>query len=183
MKKFKLSAVLITCTVLFGCASGAKVENMSVKSGELSTKYDRALSDGIKITDVSGGKKTNPAWTSEISSEAFSEALKNSLVAENIYLSDGRYSLTAELLKVKQPALGISMKVTTHIRYILSDTKKNDSVLLDQTLVVPYTATLGDAFVGTKRLRLANEGSAKENIKELLRMLGELNISEVSVSQ
>jgi len=183
MKIIKLSTVLFACVLLFGCASGAKIENMTVKPGELSSNYDKALSDGVKISDVSGGKKTNPAWTSEISSEAFSEALRESLVSENIYLSNGRYSLSAELLKVKQPVLGINMKVTTHIRYVLSDSKNNDAVLLDQTLIAPYTATIGDAFVGVQRLRLANEGSAKANIKELLKKLAELNISEVSISQ
>ncbi len=182
MKIVKLSTVLLACVLLFGCASGAKIENMTVKPGELSSNYDRALSDGVKIGDVTGGKKTNPAWTSEISSEAFSEALKESLVSENIYLSNGRYSLSAELLKVKQPVLGINMKVTTHIKYVLIDTQNEDSILLDETLVVPYTATIGDAFVGVQRLRLANEGSAKANIKEFLAKLAELKITEVSVS-
>jgi len=183
MKIVKLSAVLFACALLFGCATGAKIDNMTVKPGELSSNYDNALSDGVKISDVTGGKKTNPAWTSEISSEAFSDALKESLVSEKIYLDNGRYSLSAELLKVKQPVLGINMKVTTHIKYVLRDTKDNNTILLDETLIVPYTATIGDAFVGVKRLRLANEGSAKANIKEFLAKLAELKISEVSVSQ
>jgi len=33
----------------------------------------------------------------------------------------------------------------------------------------PYTVTVGDAFAGIKRLQLANEGSAKENIYKLLK--------------
>ena len=183
MKLVKLSAVLFTCVLLIGCASSAKVENMIVKPGELSGNYDRALSNGIKISQVSGGKKTNPAWTSEISSAAFLEALQASLVSERIYLADGQYSLSAELLKVKQPLLGLNMKVITHIKYVLTDNENEGAVVLDETLIVPYTATMVDSFVGVKRLRLANEGSAKANIKALLGKLAELKISDVSISE
>jgi len=44
MKIIKLSTVLFACVLLFGCASGAKIENMTVKPGDIksetaSTRY------------------------------------------------------------------------------------------------------------------------------------------------
>ena len=38
-----------------------------------------------------------------------------------------------------------------------------------QRVINLYTATVSDAFAGIKRLQLANEGSAKENIYKLLK--------------
>jgi hypothetical protein len=39
-----------------------------------------------------------------------------------------------------------------------------------------FTATVGDAFVGVTRLRLASEGAARENIKEGIRLISELKL-------
>jgi hypothetical protein len=39
-----------------------------------------------------------------------------------------------------------------------------------------YTATVGDAFVAIKRLRLAEEGAARENITEGLNRISRLNL-------
>jgi hypothetical protein len=35
-------------------------------------------------------------------------------------------------------------------------------------VVTPYTANFGDALVAVERLRLANEGAMRENIKEII---------------
>ena len=80
-------------------------------------------------------------------------------------------------MSVAQPLLGLDMTVTTHVRYTLKDTQSG-SVVLDKMLVASYTATVGDAFVGAKRLRLANEGAAKENLRSLV-----LSLSKAATSQ
>ena len=59
------------------------------------------------------------------------------------------------------------MTVTATVRYTLvSDA--DQAVKWDQTLVTPYTAKLGEALVGSERLRLANEGAMRENIKLMI---------------
>ena len=45
-----------------------------------------------------------------------------------------------------------------------------------------HTAKASDAFAGVKRLRLANEGSAKENINMVLAELAKLDLKNVSLS-
>jgi hypothetical protein len=42
---------------------------------------------------------------------------------------------------------------------------------MDQTVLTPYTANFSDAFVGMGRLRLANEGAMRENIREIISRL------------
>lgn len=80
---------------------------------------------------------------------------------------------------------GLDFEVTTHVKYILTDRENTGAVVLNETIVAPYTATIGDAFAAIKRLRLANEGSGNANIQGLLEKLAELQIhpTDVSLSQ
>jgi hypothetical protein len=78
----------------------------------------------------------------------------------------------------------LDFKVTTEVEYTLVE-KASGKVLFRETLRTPFTAGVGDAFVAVKRLRLANEGAAKENIAALLKRLSALKVdaSQVSLSQ
>ena len=77
--------------------------------------------------------------------------------------------------------VGLDMTVTTTVQYILTDSGSGE-VVLDKRVLTPYTATMGDAFVGTTRLRLANEGSARKNIEGLLDELSKLEIGPEEIS-
>lgn len=66
----------------------------------------------------------------------------------------------------------MNFNVTTRIEYILYF----ENNIKYQTIVTANgTATMNDAFVGTKRLRIANENSAKENIKNFIEELSKIN--------
>jgi len=183
MLNIKTISVTMILLVLGGCATGAKVENMSTEpvSVEQKQAFDEQLKSQIAISETTGGKKTNPLWVSSISNEAFQEAVIQSLKANDLYSETGSYTLNIELQKVKQPIVGISMTVTTTVRYVLSD-QANDRVLLDEVIVSPHTAKISDAFVGVTRLRLANEGSAKKNIEGLIEKIAKLKLDGVDVS-
>jgi len=182
MKKLKLLFVVSFSIFLFGCATGAKMENMAYTDSDATQKnYDEKLKNEVAVSSVSGGEDTNPAWTSEISDENFSGALKESLAKQGLLSETGKYKLKVTLVKVEQPLFGLDMTVTTHVNYTLTDSQEN-KVVYENTVVTPYTATVGDAFVGVQRLRLANEGSGKENIKTLLDELSKLNIQANEVS-
>lgn len=179
MNKMKVLLTLLAGMYLVGCATGAQMENM-VYHGEPKS-YSQAITDNMSVNEVTGGKKTNPAWTSEIDNDAFSHAVKTSLELQGLYADAGQYLLDVTLLEVDQPLLGINMEVTTHVRYVL--TRANDgAVVFDETIVAPHTATMGDAFVGATRLRMANEGSAKKNIAGLLEKLASANIDAGQIS-
>jgi len=172
--------VLAALVYLSGCASGAKMENM-VYDGQ-AMEYDAGLENNLGVSSVTGGEETNPAWTSEIDNEAFTGALKESLLDQGLLSGKGRYQLEAIMLKVDQPLFGLDFEVTTHVKYILTDSQNGGEVVLNETIVAPYTATVGDSFVAIKRLRLANEGSGKANISGLLDKLSELEISPADIS-
>ncbi len=73
MRNARILAALAVLLYLTGCASGAKMGNM-VYEGPVKA-YDTALQSNVDVTNVSGGEKTNPAWTSEIDNDAFAGAL------------------------------------------------------------------------------------------------------------
>lgn len=182
MNIIRFTSILAICVFLFGCASGAKMENMIYQGDQKA--YDNSLENNVEVASVSGGESTNALWTSEISNEAFSGAVKQSLSEQGLLSENGIYQLQVKMIKVDQPSFGFDMTVTTHVQYILTDTS-NNSVILDEVIVAPHTATTGDAFAGYKRLQLANEGSGKKNIEGFLEKLSELKINtkEISVVQ
>ena len=59
------------------------------------------------------------------------------------------------------------MTVTASINYVLTE-RASGKTVYTKTITLPYTAKFSDAFAGYERLRLANEGAARENIKQLI---------------
>lgn len=168
--------LVVLCMLVSGCASPAKVENMVVSPSVPVTSDEENAAvprNSIYLGEVKGGEKTNPLWTSEVSNDAFAGALRESLRSSNLLnenLDASTYRLTANLLGMSQPAFGFSLTVTTHVNYVLTNTGTGE-VFLAETVKTPYTATPGDAFAAVKRLRLANEGSVKLNIRTFLDLL------------
>ncbi len=174
MNVVKLCVLSLTLGLLYGCASGAKQQNM-VYDQTSGLDYDAALYGEIEVAEVAGGEETNPLWTSEISDAAFRDAVEMSLVSQRLWGEDARYALAVELMEVDQPLFGLDFTVTTEVRYCLTDTRTGE-VLMDEQVSGQHTATPGDAFIAVKRLRLANEGAGKDNIAGLLEKLAELQI-------
>ena len=182
MNIIKLSAILLSIAFLYGCASGAKMENMIYDGTSIDkSQFDRSLKQQVSVDTVSGGEETNPMWTSEISNEAFSGAVKQSLNNMGLLAPKGRYQLNVKLLNVDQPLFGFDMTVTTNVQYTLTDIKTG-RVIFDRKVSAAHTATVSDAFVAITRLRLANEGSGKKNIEALLKHLLRLKIKPGNIS-
>ncbi|NCA02774.1 MAG: hypothetical protein EBS87_11555 [Sphingomonadaceae bacterium] len=166
---------LLLMAALAGCATPARIEEMSIHSSRLQSQH-APLRNAIAVTEVTGGRETNAMWTSQVSSEAFRRALEMSL--RNTGLSDplvsaNKYHLTADILQVNQPLIGIDITVTANIRYSLIEASTRKEIF-SKIISANYTAKFSDAFAGAERLRLANEGAAKANIQmltdELLRL-------------
>ena len=149
---------------LGGCANPATVQGMTVKTAELSPAAPEVASS-LEIQDVTGGKETNAMWHSEVSNTDFKTALVASMKTAGL-LSEAnaaRFKVRVTLLKLDQPFMAIDMKVIATVRYVVVDAKSGAEIL-NEVVTTPFTAHLGDAVVGTTRLRLANEGAARKNI-------------------
>lgn len=162
--------VVLSLLLLGGCATPAEPTSMTVQPGAVaaSTQNNR-FAGAIAIKDVNGGEATNPLWTSEISNAGFREALRQSLANAGLLSQYGtaKYDLHATLVNTDQPFIGLDMTVTTHVSYLLEE-RKPFHVWYDQSIAAPYTATFSDAPLGFVRLKLANEGSVRENIRMFL---------------
>jgi hypothetical protein len=183
MNLLKVTVIGLSLGVILffsGCASKATMENMVYKSS-VHQQYSPALKESVVVDNVSGGKDTNPIWTSQVGDVEFKDAVKNSLVSEGLYSDNGRYKLTVKINGIDQPLFGLDMQVTLMATYTLVDSKTNKE-LLCKNIASPYTATFSDSAVGIIRLRLANEGSVRENIKVLLNELAKLKIDSNEVS-
>lgn len=162
--------IVAACLTLAACASGAKPEAMisaAAPGQELPQKSP--LRDSMSVGAVTGGSETSPLWKSEVSSKDFAEALRQTLVARTmIATANARYVLAAELIELDQPLLGgFDMEVTSKVKYTLTRTKDSKTVF-ETTVTAPYTANFSSTFLGVERLRLANEGSMRENIRIML---------------
>ena len=169
-----------------GCATPANSVNMVVRAGDATTARSatpEALKANIAIRDVTGGKETNPMWVSDVGSSDFERALEDSLRAVGMLAANrqsGRYLLMAHLEKLEQPFMGFDMTVTAAVAYTLIE-RSTGKTVWQKSIATPYTAKVGDAFVGTERLRLANEGSVRQNITQLIGELQQAKVAELTL--
>jgi hypothetical protein len=168
-------AILIaSACLLTGCATGAKPEAMVAEKVAVAHQ-----SNGDVSIMVSGGKATSSAGASQISDDAFAQALRDSITKSGLFravsASGGRYKLTAFIGKVDQPMMGFSLTVNMEVSYTLVDTESNKTVW-SKNIPSAYTAKVSDAFAGVERLRLANEGAAKANIQQAITEMGALQL-------
>jgi hypothetical protein len=171
MNRSCLLAVVISVVFLAGCATPARMEQMTTApQAGAAASVPEALRQNIAIKDVTGGQETNPMWTSQVSSAEFEKALESSLRTANLLEPNrqgGRYALSVYLDKLDQPFIGFNMTVTATVTYTLIE-RSTGKTTWEKKLVTPYTASFGDALLGVERLRLANEGAVRTNISELV---------------
>jgi hypothetical protein len=172
MSRLLAASLLLASIALSGCASGATAAGMTVTQAELVAPANPTARGAFRLGPVGGGEETNPLWTSQVSNEQFKEALVASLKLAGL-LGDGaaRYELTGLLVELAQPFIGLDMTVTATVQYSVTDATTG-AVIWSEKLVTPHTATMGDAFVGMTRLKLANEGAVRKNIAQLVQRLG-----------
>ena len=180
MKKFMIILIAVFAGVVSGCATGAVYTKMVPPDYSIQKKQPY-----IVAVQTSGGKETNPAWVSQISSESFKEALVESInksgAFSTIVIADhADYMLDVDIVDLAQPWWGgIDMTVTMTAEWKLTS-MKDKVVVFQENITKPYKAAFGDALLAVERLRMANEGAARENIREGLKKLSELTLAAES---
>lgn len=164
---------------LTGCATNASVEKMAYHHQGSKQPSDKALLNGIAVAGVSGGRETNPLWTTQINNENFKQALVKSLQQANLYSSSTkpRYVLEANLMMLDQPFMGTNMTASCQVGYTLREVKQNKMVYKN-TILASYTAKFNEAFLAMERLKKATEGAAKANIQKLIEALYQTRINK-----
>lgn len=167
--------LLAVAVWLAGCSTGAKPGGMA-PSGPL-VAAEVGTIDAARAAEVptltlrtTGGRATNRLHTSQISDAAFREALMAELLRSGAFrpvldqVAD--YHLHVHLAEVQQPFWGwLDMEVRIDAEWSLYEVETG-RLVWERLVRSAHTATGEDSGFGIKRLRLANEGSARENIAE-----------------
>jgi hypothetical protein len=142
------------------------------------------LRDNIGVSDVSGGDKTNPHWESEIGNDDFRRILESSLNSAGLLeraRGEGRYLLSAVLESIDQPSIGVSLTVTTLVKYTLTDERTGETVY-QESVAGEYSTKFWDSLLNSKRLQVAGKGAARDNAKKLTGRLVQSSLSQGQVS-
>jgi len=170
MSMIKRSMAVLAAVSLLGvaaCATPSRPEMMALPATAGLTAASGDLGyRSVTTVNVSGGEATNPLWTAQVSNDDLKTALEQSLAAAGYMGADGpAMVVTANMIELNQPMVGLDMTVTSRIQYQVTS---NGRVVFSDTVAASGTATIGEAFAGYERLRLANEKSIQENIKQFL---------------
>ena len=100
------------------------------------------------VERVGGGEETNPLWTSQVDNMAFRGALERSLEGSGLLggTNTAQHSIEADLINLEQPLIGLDLKVTSTVNYVVRNLNTKD-VWFDESITKSFTATFNDAFV------------------------------------
>lgn len=162
--------LLSIAIAVVGCATPASQQAMTISSSDISSNRSEKLANSVYVNSVSGGKSTNPLWTSQVDNETFKLALEQSLAVAGYKTSDSskaKYLVHAELKKLDQPLIGIDFDVVSEISYTVEASGEKNTYPISAN----GKATFSDSVIGFERLRIANEKSIKENITKFINFL------------
>lgn len=181
----KLIFPILLVVALSGCATPARIDQMTAKKIDASKiANETPLKNSVSLKGVSGGESTNPLWVSKVGNDEFRQALEQSLKTAMLLASDqnkSSYLLSATLISLDQPFIGLDLKVIATVEYSLEE-KATGRKILSKTISTPFTATFSDAALAVERLRIANEGAVRENIERIIDELLSLNIPKQQIS-
>jgi hypothetical protein len=115
-----------------------------------------------------------------IPNDDFSKAIEESIIKSGLFtkviqINGADYSMDVSIISMSKPLIGTSFTVNLETGWSLVNTASKE-VVMRESIKSSHTATMGDAFVGVTRFRLAVEGAARENIR-----LGLLSISKLQL--
>jgi hypothetical protein len=171
MRTIKLLLSFVVAFYLVGCATPASQQAMTIGISDVPTQLNPNLKNGLSVVGVTGGKETSPLWTSQVDNSGFRSALEQSLLAVGYLTStnNSKFKVEAELIELKQPFMGLNFDVVSTVKYKISNQIGTEVFPITAT----GTATFSDSAIGIERLRIANEKSIKENIKQFIQKISD----------
>lgn len=174
LARFSQFAAIAALALLCGCATPSKPTAMAVDAIEVANKHDAAVR-----VNVTGGAETSSLGASNIANADFAEAIKSSITQSGLFtgITDegAGYLLNAQIIRLDRPMFGTSFTVNLEVTWRLL--RESDSTIIwEKAIMSSFTATMGDAFAGVTRLRLANEGAARANIRDAITQMGALTL-------
>jgi ABC-type uncharacterized transport system auxiliary subunit len=151
--------------VLGGCATPATQQAMvGATPAPITVQHPYTVN-----VRTSGGSETSAMGSSEISDADLKTAIESSIRQSKVFKDvvqglPAQYQLNVTLTQLDKPMFGGSFTVTMETSWSLIRTSDN-AVVWRESIKGAHTATMGDAFLGVKRLQLAVEGAARKSIE------------------
>lgn len=170
-----LLLVSTVAIILSGCASPADRAAMTPQNLNITKHHPYSLQ-----VQTGGGSETGAMESSNIADAdlkaAIEDAIKQSKLFKTVVQgSDGDYELRVSMTSLSKPLFGGTFTVEMETAWTL--TKVSDqSVAMRKAVQSSGTATMGEAFAGVTRLRLAVEKAASANIRQGLQAIAALNL-------
>jgi len=170
-----LLSLLAMAWLIGGCATPA------THTGMIPADYDTPTQHAQTVTvKVGGGQETSAVGKSQISDDAFHRALVEAIGKSRVFSKvipdqGGDFELNVGIISMEQPSFGLHFTVKMEAGWTLKNAATGQ-VVWQKAITSQHTATPGDAFVGTERLRLANEGAARNNIRQGLAEISRLKL-------
>ena len=167
---FALTSLSIASLVL-ACALRVRPEQIEPPSFDVRNRHPASVTLRVEGGFEGGGLLSN---------SEFLRALRSSVQKSQVF-SDVRddlsadYLLEVQLIGLHFPVQGFNMTATLTASWVLSDPRTGVE-FLREIVSTPYTATVGAAFVGLERQRLAKEGAVRENLRAGIRRLSEIEL-------
>jgi hypothetical protein len=169
---FASALAALSVALLLGCASPAQPGGMTPR---LARPAAAAPPRTVSI-QTTGGTETFALGRSKISNRAFTEALADALRESGILVAladqSADYHLAVAIDELEQPHVAFPMKVRLTTSWKLWPRDEHEPVWRE-TLSTTYTEPFAEEFFGIKRLRLATEGAARQNIEQAVARLSE----------
>ena len=176
--------MVIVAIIQMGCAN-ASSNRMTASDVNFNVSHSGSVSVDVGASGsfLSTGVKSFFAGT-RISDAAFKAALEESVRISGLFKvgisgTDSDYQLNAKIVSQKDNStLGFAsdMRSTLTVEYVL--TRRSDSkLLMRKTVTSSSTATMGDSLIGMNRYKRAVEGAARNNIRQALRSISQLDLT------
>jgi hypothetical protein len=138
----------------------------------------RKHSETVKVS-TSGGRSTQAIDKSQISDETLTKALTESITKFQMFSkvvqgNGADYLLSINIFSIEQPSFGLSLLVKMEVGWTLKRTDTN-AIVWQEAIKSEYTANPNDAIAGSRRLRIATEGAARNNIARGLAKISKLS--------
>ena len=162
---YGLGFAICLLVVLAGCSTGVSSVRMIPEDVVVTNRHPYSV-----MVITSGGQES--MLGPDLSNEDFQSAVVGSLKKYNIFKSvvtDGISDLRLEVVlqKVDKPSFGLDMTASIATKWTFSNVG-GDKIETSDIITNTYTATVGDALIGQKRILMAIEGAARSNIRDAL---------------
>lgn len=156
--------------LLSACAVPMKSQEMMPQFDFYDSVKSKKFEDNIYVRNIEVAKGVG--GMSPVTPEEYRAALVSAFRQADLYAPEGeaKYALDAVMTEMKQPAFGFNLTATASANYTLEQAL-NGKTVFSQTVAVPCTKGVGDAFDAAIRLRLASGCAVGENITHLIKVI------------